>query len=129
MSETWIDAGAADRISPEDVAPFEHQGRQYALYRTADDRYFATDGLCTHEQVELADEGDASNRLGRLLRRGGIEIEHRDFRALGGERLRRRPAEPRASAGHDRRNPGKFHRASFPLVAAVGTAANAKRGP
>ena len=55
MSETWIDAGAADRISPEDVAPFEHQGRQYALYRTADDRYFATDGLCTHEQVELAD--------------------------------------------------------------------------
>ena len=55
MSETWIDAGAADRISLEDVAPFEHQGRRYALYRTADDRYFATDGLCTHEQVELAD--------------------------------------------------------------------------
>ena len=27
----------------------------YALYRTEDDRYFATDGLCTHEQVELAD--------------------------------------------------------------------------
>ena len=26
-----------------------------ALYRTEDDRYFATDGLCTHEQVELAD--------------------------------------------------------------------------
>jgi 3-phenylpropionate/trans-cinnamate dioxygenase ferredoxin subunit len=55
MSESWIDAGPADRISPEDVAPFEHGGRQYALYRTADDRYFATDGLCTHEQVELAD--------------------------------------------------------------------------
>ena len=49
MSETWIDAGPADRIAPEDVAPFEHDGRQYALYRTADDRYFATDGLCTHE--------------------------------------------------------------------------------
>ena len=49
MSENWIDAGAADRISPEDVAPFEHEGRQYALYRTPDDRYFATDGVCTHE--------------------------------------------------------------------------------
>ena len=55
MSETWIDAGPADRIAPEDVAPFECQGRRYALYRTADDRYFATDGLCTHEQAELAD--------------------------------------------------------------------------
>jgi 3-phenylpropionate/trans-cinnamate dioxygenase ferredoxin subunit len=55
MSETWIDAGPADRILPEDVAPFEHAGRQYALYRTADNRYFATDGLCTHEDAELAD--------------------------------------------------------------------------
>jgi 3-phenylpropionate/trans-cinnamate dioxygenase ferredoxin subunit len=55
MSETWIDAGPADRILPEDVAPFEHEGRQYALYRTADNRYFATDGLCTHEDAELAD--------------------------------------------------------------------------
>jgi 3-phenylpropionate/trans-cinnamate dioxygenase ferredoxin component len=55
MSETWIDAGAADRIALEDVAPFEHERRQYALYRTADDRYFATDGVCTHEYAELAD--------------------------------------------------------------------------
>jgi 3-phenylpropionate/trans-cinnamate dioxygenase ferredoxin component len=55
MSETWIDAGAADSILPEDVAPFEHEGRQYALYRTADNRYFATAGLCTHEDAELAD--------------------------------------------------------------------------
>ena len=55
MSETWIDAGAADSIAPEDVAPFERDGHRYALYRTDDGRYFATDGLCTHEQVELAD--------------------------------------------------------------------------
>ena len=55
MSESWIDTGPIDRILPEDVAPFEHEGKQYALYRTADDRYFATDGLCTHESVELAD--------------------------------------------------------------------------
>ena len=55
MSETWIDAGAADSILPDDVAPFDHEGKTYALYRTADDRYFATDGLCTHEFAELAD--------------------------------------------------------------------------
>jgi 3-phenylpropionate/trans-cinnamate dioxygenase ferredoxin subunit len=55
MSETWIDAGRADSILPDDVAPFDYQGKAYALYRTADDRYFATDGLCTHEYAELAD--------------------------------------------------------------------------
>ena len=55
MSETWIDAGAADSILREDVGRFEHAGRSYALYRTEDDRYFATDGLCTHERAELAD--------------------------------------------------------------------------
>jgi 3-phenylpropionate/trans-cinnamate dioxygenase ferredoxin subunit len=55
MSETWIDAGAADSILPEDVGRFEHAGHSYALYRTADDRFYATDGLCTHEEAELAD--------------------------------------------------------------------------
>jgi 3-phenylpropionate/trans-cinnamate dioxygenase ferredoxin component len=51
----WVDACAADAILPEDVIRFDHGERTYAIYRTADDRYFATDGLCTHEQVHLAD--------------------------------------------------------------------------
>jgi 3-phenylpropionate/trans-cinnamate dioxygenase ferredoxin component len=55
VSETWVDAGAADSILPEDVGRFEQGGKSYALYRTQDNRYFATDGLCTHEQVELVD--------------------------------------------------------------------------
>ena len=55
MPESWIDAGSADEIESEDVARFDHAGRTYALYRTDDDRYFATAGLCTHEQVHLAD--------------------------------------------------------------------------
>ena len=80
MSETWIDAGAADRVSLEDVAPFEHQGRQYALYRTADDRYFATDGLCTHEQVELADGFVSGTIIECPMHNGRFDI--RDGRAL-----------------------------------------------
>ena len=55
MSETWVDACAADDIDPEDVIRFDRNGRTFAVYRTEDDRYFATDGLCTHEQVHLAD--------------------------------------------------------------------------
>ncbi|CAM5764460.1 Rieske family ferredoxin [Labrys miyagiensis] len=55
MSTTWIDACDADDIDQEDVMRFDHGGRTYALYRSPDDEYFATDGLCTHEQIHLAD--------------------------------------------------------------------------
>jgi 3-phenylpropionate/trans-cinnamate dioxygenase ferredoxin component len=51
----WIDACAAADIDEEDVIRFDHAGRTFAIYRTDDDRYFATDGLCTHEKVHLAD--------------------------------------------------------------------------
>lgn len=55
MEEGWIDACAVDDIEEEDVIGFEHGGHAYALYRTLDDRFFCTDGLCTHEQVHLCD--------------------------------------------------------------------------
>jgi 3-phenylpropionate/trans-cinnamate dioxygenase ferredoxin subunit len=55
VSETWIDAGPADNVLLEDVVSFEHDGKSYALYRTADDRFYSPDGHCTHEDVELAD--------------------------------------------------------------------------
>lgn len=54
MAAQWVNACALDEIEEEDVIGFEHDGRSFALYRTDDDRYFATDGLCTHENVELA---------------------------------------------------------------------------
>jgi 3-phenylpropionate/trans-cinnamate dioxygenase ferredoxin component len=54
-ADGWIAACAADAIEPQDVVRFDHGGRTFAIYRTADDRYFATDGLCTHEQTHLAD--------------------------------------------------------------------------
>ena len=34
---------------------FDHDGRTFAVYRSPDDEFFATDGLCTHERVHLAD--------------------------------------------------------------------------
>ncbi len=54
MSE-WIEACAADDIEEEDVIRFDHGGRTYALYRSPDDEYFATDGVCTHEHALLSD--------------------------------------------------------------------------
>ena len=54
MSDAWIPACAADSLAREDVARFDHEGRTFAIYRTSDDKYYATDGLCTHAKVHLA---------------------------------------------------------------------------
>ena len=51
----WIEACAAGAVEAEDVIRFDHGDRTFAVYRSPDDRYFATDGLCTHEKVHLAD--------------------------------------------------------------------------
>ena len=50
----WIDVCALGDIDAEDVLRFDHDGQTYAVYRSPDDEYFATDGLCTHEKVHLA---------------------------------------------------------------------------
>jgi 3-phenylpropionate/trans-cinnamate dioxygenase ferredoxin component len=56
MSEgNWVRVCAVGEVDPEDVRRFDHNGRTYAIYRTGDDRYYATAGLCTHEFAHLAD--------------------------------------------------------------------------
>lgn len=56
MSElTWHKVGDADEIDQEDVIPFELGERTFAIYRSPDDAYYATDGICTHEYAHLAD--------------------------------------------------------------------------
>jgi 3-phenylpropionate/trans-cinnamate dioxygenase ferredoxin subunit len=50
----WIDACAPDSIEDEDVIRFDHGGFSLAIYRLEDDRFFATAGFCTHENVHLA---------------------------------------------------------------------------
>jgi 3-phenylpropionate/trans-cinnamate dioxygenase ferredoxin component len=50
----WIDVCPTDEIDDEDVIPWDHAGHHYAIYRSPDDVFYATAGLCTHEQVKLA---------------------------------------------------------------------------
>jgi 3-phenylpropionate/trans-cinnamate dioxygenase ferredoxin subunit len=52
---TWVTVCSADDIEQEDVLRYDHGDRSFAVYRSPDDRYFATDGWCTHEQAHLAD--------------------------------------------------------------------------
>ena len=54
MNDGWIEACAADAIHKDDVIRFDHADRTFCIFRTADDMYYATDGLCTHAKVHLA---------------------------------------------------------------------------
>jgi 3-phenylpropionate/trans-cinnamate dioxygenase ferredoxin subunit len=55
LMSQWIDACAVDDIDLEDVFRFDHGDRSFAIYRSPDDGFFATDGFCTHENTHLAD--------------------------------------------------------------------------
>lgn len=50
---TWIRACARDDIDAEDLIRFDHNSRTFAIYRSPDDKFFCTDGLCSHEEVHL----------------------------------------------------------------------------
>ena len=51
----WVEVCDRDEIDEEDVIRFDHAGKTFAIYRSPDDTFHATDGLCTHEKVHLAD--------------------------------------------------------------------------
>ncbi len=49
----WIRVCAPDDIETEDLIRLDHDERTFAIYRSPDDEFFCTDGLCTHEEVHL----------------------------------------------------------------------------
>jgi len=54
-NEKWIKAVNVEDIDEEDLVRFDYDDRTFAIYRTENDEIYATDGLCTHEQVHLED--------------------------------------------------------------------------
>lgn len=50
----WTDACAASDIPEDDLIAWEHNGRRYAIYNTAEG-YFASALMCTHEDESLED--------------------------------------------------------------------------
>lgn len=53
--DVWVEACAIDDVDEEDVIRFDHGNRTFAIFRSRNDQYFATDGYCTHERALLAD--------------------------------------------------------------------------
>lgn len=58
----WISVCDADLLERNDVVRFDHEDHTYAIYRTEDDTFHATDGICTHGNTHLAD-GMVKGRL------------------------------------------------------------------
>lgn len=51
----WVEACAVEDVDVEDLIRVEHDGRVFAVYRSPEGEFFATDGLCTHEHAFLSD--------------------------------------------------------------------------
>lgn len=51
----WIDACSTADIDEEDLIRWDHAGKTFAIYHSPDGEFFATAGLCTHENVHLCD--------------------------------------------------------------------------
>ena len=90
----WIAACDVDDVDPEDVIPFEHDGNDYAVYRSPDDEYFATDGHCTHER-ELLCDGLVMDGVIECPKHNG-RFDYTTGKALGAPGARRRPDLPDA---------------------------------
>jgi MocE subfamily Rieske [2Fe-2S] domain protein len=51
----WVEICASGFLRREEIIRFDHEGKSYALYRTADGNLYATDGYCTHGNAHLVD--------------------------------------------------------------------------
>lgn len=54
-AEGWIPVCDGALIQRSDVIRFDREKHTYAVYRTEDDTFHATDGICTHGNTHLAD--------------------------------------------------------------------------
>ncbi len=53
-AEGWVGVCAATDLRLADVKRFDHGKKTYAIYRDDEGKLYATDGLCTHGNVHLA---------------------------------------------------------------------------
>ena len=51
----WIQACTTDDIEEEDVIRWDHGDETFAIYHGADNRFYCTAGICTHEHAHLSD--------------------------------------------------------------------------
>ncbi len=95
----WIEVGSVEDIEEEDVIRLDHGSRTLAVYRLKGDRFYATDGLCTHEYAYLADGLVIDGVIECPLHNGQFDIATgRALRAPACDHLETYPVERRGSS-------------------------------
>ena len=73
LDDSWHRVGPANDIDEEDVMRYDLGDKTYAIYHTPDG-FFATDGLCTHEEQHLADGIVIDNIIECPLHQGRFDV-------------------------------------------------------
>ncbi len=55
LKDGWIEVGNQEVLKKNDVLRFDFDQHTYAVYRTAEDEYYASEGICTHGNTHLTD--------------------------------------------------------------------------
>ena len=94
----WIEVCPVEDIEEEDVIRIDHGSRTFAVYRLKDDRFYATDGLCTHEFAYLADGLVIDGVIECPLHNGRFDVATgRALRAPACDHLETYPVERRGN--------------------------------
>lgn len=56
----WIEVCSAGELDTEEILRFDYENKTYAVFKSPDEKYYCTDGLCSHQHVHLA-EGVVDN--------------------------------------------------------------------
>lgn len=51
----WMTVCKVGDVNKEDVRRWDHNGQSVAIIRTANDQFFATADICTHEHAHMSD--------------------------------------------------------------------------
>ena len=73
MTENWIIACAVDDIDEEDLIRFDHDDKSFCIYNIPKG-FFATDGMCTHEDEHLEHGMVIDNVIECPLHQGRFDI-------------------------------------------------------
>ena len=95
----WVDVCPVEDIEEQDVIRVDHGSRTLAIYRLKGDRFYATDGLCTHEYAYLADGLVIDGVVECPLHNGRFDIATgRALRAPASDHLTTYPVERRGNS-------------------------------
>ena len=72
--ENWVLVGTTDNIEVEDIIRFDHNDKTFCVYKL-EDGFYATDGICTHEDVHLEDGLVMDNEVECPMHQGVFDIK------------------------------------------------------